>query len=257
MPNRSCVLSFAAALVSTCLLSQPAHADVILLGTDYLQTISPTNFGGLGDLKGLAIGPGNTDTVVRRTTDCTITLSLLGSICTIQTEMIALSLQSTINPLLLVRESPTLQSRGRLNLTSNGSGSGGTFTSFFDVFFEISVNGGANWTPQATSLTLTNCSNSPLPSWSTAPTGSTLLVPGPVGDPLANLHTNKGAGQADFYISSVCEEEPGLGVHSAIPTQVTPEPGTAVLLLPGLGLLGVIRRRLDGKKKRALHRDVC
>jgi len=234
-----------------CLLSQPAHADVILLGTDYLQTISPTNFllaGLLIDLQGLAIGPEKTDTKVERKSDCTITLSVFGSSCTIPTEMIALSLQSTINPLLLVRESPTLASNGHLDLTSDGSGTGGTFTSFFDVFFEISVNGGATWTPQP-SLTLTTCSGSSS-SWSTAPTASTLLVPGPVGSQAANFHTGKAPGEADFYISSVCEEHPGAGVHSAIPTAV-PEPGTAVLLLPGLGLLGVLRRRLGGRKKNA------
>src|SRR5262249_21438813 len=154
-------------------------------------------------LQGLPIGPGLTDTIVQRRADCTITLSATGSICTIPIEMVALSLQSTTNPLVLVRESPTLASAGQMTLTSNGSGTGGTFSSFFDIFFEISTNGGITWTPQP-DLTLTGSA-----SWSTIPTSNTLLVPGVVGSQTANLHTNKGPGQFDFYlVGSVTEQHP-------------------------------------------------
>jgi hypothetical protein len=150
--------------------------------------------------------------------------------------MVALSLQSTTNPLLLVRESPTLASTGGMTLTSNGSGTGGTFTSFFDVFFEISPNGGASWTPQP-DFSLTGGS-----LWSTAP-GNILLVPGLVGNQADNLHTNKGAGQFDFYlVGSVTEAQPEVAVHTVIPTPA-PEPSTWILLATGLGLLGFIYRR--------------
>jgi hypothetical protein len=236
MSNRLCVFSIAAALAFVCFFSLPAHADTILLGSDYLTTIPPTSFTGLGNLQGLAIGPGSTDTIVHRRADCSITLSILGSTCTIPLEMVALSLQSTTNPLLLVRESPTIQSQGTMTLTSNGSGTGGTFTSFFDVFFELSPDGGINWSPQP-DLTLTGGST----PWSTIP-GNILLVPGLVGNQADNLHTNKVAGQADFYIvGSVTEQHPEVGVHTAIPTPV-PEPSTWVLLAIGFGLLGLARR---------------
>src|SRR5215510_16421675 len=142
------VISIVLALATMCFVSLPARADTVLLGSDYLQTIAPTSFVGLGNLQGLPIGPGSTDTIVQRTADCTITLSVAGSACTIPIAMVALSLQSTINPLVLVRESPTLTSAGTMTMTSNGSGTGGTFSSFFDVFFEISTNGGLTWTPQ-------------------------------------------------------------------------------------------------------------
>ena len=47
---------------------------------------------------------------------------------------------------MLIRESPTLQSLGQTSITDLG---GGLFeiSSFFDVFTELSLNGGANWTP--------------------------------------------------------------------------------------------------------------
>jgi hypothetical protein len=40
MSNRSFGLSIAAALVGVCVVSAPAHADTILLGSDYLETIA-------------------------------------------------------------------------------------------------------------------------------------------------------------------------------------------------------------------------
>ena len=128
----------ASALAAAALLHSAAHADVVLLGSDYFQTIQPTFFtplGGLNPLTGLRIGPGTTDTIVQRQADCSLSLSTLGSNCTIPIEMVALSLISTVNPLVRVRESPTLASTGLMTIASDGSGMGGTFGSFFDVFF--------------------------------------------------------------------------------------------------------------------------
>ncbi|MFI5378505.1 MAG: PEP-CTERM sorting domain-containing protein [Tepidisphaerales bacterium] len=76
---------------------------------------------------------------------------------TFQTEMLQLSLSGT-TPLgsAMIRESPTLASTGQTTIADVG---GGLFRidSFFDVFTELSVDGGATWIPAqgtATPLTL-------------------------------------------------------------------------------------------------------
>jgi hypothetical protein len=66
---------------------------------------------------------------------------------TFQTEMLQLSLNgnSPFGP-YMIRESPTLQSLGQTKITDIG---GGLFhiDSFFDVFTELSVDGGSSWIP--------------------------------------------------------------------------------------------------------------
>lgn len=126
-------------------------AGTVFAGFDYFQTVQPTSFvplGPLNPLKGLPIGPGATDTIVQRQANCTIDFNSAGSQCTIPIEMLALSLVSTVNPSVRVRESPTLASVGSMTLTSDGSGGAGTFDSFFDIFTELSFDDGASWVPQ-------------------------------------------------------------------------------------------------------------
>src|SRR5439155_24688532 len=69
-----------------------------------------------------------------------------GSTSTFNTEMLALNLQgsSPFGP-FMIRESPTRQSLGRHTIRSDGT----LFRigSFFDVFLELSVDGGASWIP--------------------------------------------------------------------------------------------------------------
>ncbi len=133
------------------LFAAPASAGVVLAGNDNFQTIQPTSFAPLGPfnpLTGLPIGPGATDTIVQRQADCTIDFNSAGSQCTIPIEMLALSLVSTVNPAIRVRESPTLASTGMMTLTSDGSGGAGTFNSFFDIFTELSLDNGSTWIPQ-------------------------------------------------------------------------------------------------------------
>ncbi len=226
-------------------VTSPARADLVLLGSDYFRTIQPTFFtplGGLNPLAGLPIGPGDTDTRVQRQGDCSLSLSTLGSNCTIPIELVALSLVSTVNPMVLVRESPTLASAGGMTMTSDGSGTGGTFASFFDVFFEISGDGGASWAPQGP-LNLTSSGA----NWTTIEqVDPFLFVDGPVGDQNANRHSGKGIGQFDFYVVE------GAGVpcgwvghthqqvldHCTASAQVVPEPGS--LALAGLALTAMI-----------------
>ena len=241
----------AALVIGAGVISAPAHSDVILLGSDYLMTIQPTLFfpaGPLNPFAGLPVGPGLTDTIVQRRGNCGLGgggLTTPGANCTIPIELVALSLVSTVNPLFQIRESPTIASAGTMKITSDGSGTGGTFDSFFDVFFEISTNGGATWTPQP-DLPLTS-SGTP---WTTIPNG--LLVSGTVGDQAANLHTNKAnctslvgdPNCVDFYLLTlVTEQEGGVAIHTAIPTPSAPEPGSLALLAAGLALMGWGKRR--------------
>ena len=56
-----------------------------------------------------------------------------------------------------IRESPTLQSLGHLTIEPAPARGGGGFIvdSFFDVFVELSTDGGQTWTPAAASVRLT------------------------------------------------------------------------------------------------------
>ena len=235
-----------AVVVGVCAaVALPALADRVLLGTDYLQTVAPTSYAPLGILAGLPIGPGNTDTVVRRMGNCDLALGTAGSTCTVPIEMVALSLVSATNPLVRVRESPTLASAGSMTMTSNGSGTGGTFASFFDVFFELSFDGGISYVPGPGPLTL-RASGAP---WTTIE--HSLLVDGLVGDPAANRHTNKieaCRGLAfgpcvDFYfVGTITKTETG-SQHSFRGATPTPEPGALALAALGLMLMAGLARR--------------
>lgn len=104
----------AAALSAAALLHTAAQADVVLLGSDYLQTVQPTSFAGMR-LKGLPIDPvrlKSTDTIVERQSNCGLSLLVAGTNCTIPIELVMLSLVSVGNPLMVFRESPTLRSIG-------------------------------------------------------------------------------------------------------------------------------------------------
>ena len=66
---------------------------------------------------------------------------------TFDTEMLQLDLSGgSLPPGVMIRESPTLPSVGQTKLTDKG---GGNFQidSFFDIFTELSLDGGATWTP--------------------------------------------------------------------------------------------------------------
>lgn len=68
------------------------------------------------------------------------------------TEMLAMNLQgSALPPGVLIRESPTLPSRGLTTITELAGGMY-RIDSFFDVFTELSIDGGQSWTPGAQPL---------------------------------------------------------------------------------------------------------
>ena len=243
----------------------PARADFVMLGSDYFETIQPTFFtplGALNPLAGLPINPatlGTTDTIVQRQADCALVLATAGSNCTIPIEMVALSLISTVNPMVRLRETPgsvvgASLSGGSMTITSDGLGSGGTFTSsFFDVFFDLSNDGGISWAPQG-SLPL----SSTVTPWTTVPQG--LLIHGMRNDQSANRHDIPGGPACpvgmscvDFFVPLVTEQHPGAGVHTARPAQPLPipEPGGLALVGTALAALGLMNRfgarRKDGK----------
>ncbi|HEV8539073.1 MAG TPA: SdrD B-like domain-containing protein, partial [Bacteroidota bacterium] len=63
------------------------------------------------------------------------------------TEMLQLDIHGgSLPPTVMIRESPTLASRGKTHITDDGGGMW-RIGSFFDIFTEMSTDGGANWSP--------------------------------------------------------------------------------------------------------------
>lgn len=64
------------------------------------------------------------------------------------TEMLQLDIQGGNLPAgVMIRESPTLQSTGQTTIAHNGTGY--HIDSFFDIFTELSVDGGQTWNPSS------------------------------------------------------------------------------------------------------------
>ena len=81
----------------------------------------------------------------------TIVFGKIGNVTgTFQTEMLSLNLSGTVPGLgaFMIRESPTRQSTGQVTITQPPA-LGGLYQidSFFDVFTELSTDGGATWMP--------------------------------------------------------------------------------------------------------------
>jgi hypothetical protein len=77
--------------------------------------------------------------------------SVNGDVRVYDTEMLALDLSGSSGGLTYhLRESPTRASTGRTTIRPNGSGF--AISSFFDIFTEISIDGGLTWSPAAESI---------------------------------------------------------------------------------------------------------
>ena len=213
-----------------------ANAATISAGYDYLVTNPGTYFDfggpiGIVNFQGYAIGPGNTDTIVQRLSPTTIN----GPATNIQ--IIALSLVSTApvpafggNP-IYVTLAPGNLAQDTGTITINGSQSGGTFDSFFDVFFDICLTPGPNGVgcggPALLPVIQKTFTSNGSP-WSATP-------PPYAANP-----------NGDFF--------PGLITHSTdggqhvVSVAQTPLPATLPLFVTGLGALGLLawRRKRSG-----------
>ena len=230
----------------------------VLKGSDYFVTQPGTTFMGVA-FNGVPVGPGGSDTIVQRQQDVALGTGApaSGSTVLLMTQLDLISAVPTNFGLGVGFYYITLQSdRGgpattgnmTINLTSADDLAPltpeGTFTSFFDVFFDIRLGALNGPIAQSGDLTLTNSGA----SWDANPAPSDFLVPGLTGNVAANFHVNKiqnvDIHQMDFFpIGVFSEAHPGQGVHT-VQTSQTPEPGTAALIAGALlVLLSRMRRR--------------
>jgi hypothetical protein len=205
------------------------------------------------NLEGVPIGPGNTDTIVERTN-----LTLLdgtpvpeipsGSLGKIDVEIIALSLSSTA-PVdiggsffdIFVTLDPDFESKGTMTITEHDDViGGGTFDSFFDIFFELCLTPTGGGSPVCVpGMDTIVATDSP---WSHTP------APGYPVDP---LFPSGGFFPAVLPggVPDVVDELGLLARHLAGPARI-PEPPALMLLGFGLVLLSWLgRKRLFEKRK--------
>jgi hypothetical protein len=231
----------------------------VLAGSDYFTTQAGTTFMGVA-FNGVPTGPGGSDTIVER--QGAVNLGTGGpssgstSLLITQLEMVSavptdfgLGVGLYYITLQSARGGPATTGSMTINLAAGDDHTSavpeGTFTSFFDVFFDIRFGAANGPIALSSDLTLTNSGA----SWDANPTATDVLVPGVVGDVTANLHINKvqnvDLNQMDFFpVGTVTEAHPGQGAHVVTTTQTqtsTPEPGTMVLL--GGALLALSRLR--------------
>lgn len=212
-------------------------SSVIVLGSDYFQTTSafleePGSIG--GEYSGNPIlGIGNADMIVQRQSNCELDLGS-ESYCSVNIEVVGLSLVNNANPDIIVRESLTSASTGSMLIASDGSGNGGSFSSEFKVFFDISTDNGETWMLDASTKRFLISDS----KWMTdKPPGITFALDGLVGDQDANVHTNLAAGtEFDFYLDGPARHYAEDGsIHN-----VTAVPIPAAVWLFGSSLLGLL-----------------
>jgi hypothetical protein len=211
-----------------------AKAGTINPGFDLLST--PTQnatIPGLGDVTehGIPTGPGNTDTIIQRFNGLAD-----GQSGVINAQIVGLSIGGTIldGPFaaltFTVALDPAHPSLGQLNVTNPTGPSGGTFTSFFDVFTDIIILNGGNVVAIVPHEDLIQSGATP---WAEMP------APGYPNDP-----SYPGGG---FYITPAGINFTGPLPHVDPAGPAAPLPSIAwagMTLLGGLGLVTVARKRL-------------
>ena len=108
-----------------------AHLTATVVGNGAVLYDGPVHASG---------GPGTVQTIVYGKTG-----NVTG---TFNTEMLQMNLQGVVPSLapFMIRESPTKQSLGQVSI-ANAPGGQFKIDSFFDVFTELSIDGGATWMP--------------------------------------------------------------------------------------------------------------
>jgi hypothetical protein len=228
------VISHAAPIV-------PCRADIdcVLAGNDYFVT-QPGTFFVIGGVNVPLMGvpdPANfgADTVVQRLANIDLSDTVIGGTETVNTQMLELRLTgldpscpATGTPcnvtIGLDPAHPTLGNLVFTQTTTVEGGIEGTFTSFFDVFFDLSF---------------TTLGGAPLPC---DVNGDTVCLQ-PDLTLTANGQWTDDNGALFIAGAKVTESHPGSGVHVA-QQMMTPEPVSSILFVTGLaGLITLARRR--------------
>lgn len=211
-------------------------------GWDLFSTVTPgTIFAGeewtgvpLGDFDfGFGdVGTGDTDTIMQRLDPAVVGSS--GQTATIDIELVALQLIS-VTPIDLgagldfhyITLDPGTASQGTMDITFD-SMDGGTFSSIFDVFFEVRI-GALDGTVIATD-TIQMSNNDDV--WSRLPPAGALEIDG------VNRFLNGLDEAQDFW--PIPDHFGPHGVTTSIPA-----PGAVLLAGLGLGMIGWVKRRFS------------
>lgn len=253
--KRSFLTSCVAFCLAACLFSVARAGPTVDPGWDLFDTRDGTSFMGvpftgvdLGTFDfGGAIGvhtTGDADTIVQRLATASAPSS------TIPVEMVALQLMSTVPvdfglgvgfyfiTLQSARGGPA--TTGSLTIDFGPEPPAltdphGTFSSFFDVFFDVRLGSLTGPIALAGNLPLTSAGT----IW-----GHQSSDPDVVEIPGVNTLLNGSTRAADFFpLTLLTEQEDGVAVHVVGPARAVPEPGTLLLVVGFLGWLGLARRR--------------
>lgn len=148
-PNSQYVSTGQATFVNggnTYVLDAPCHGDFTGAPTP-LPSPGQTQFYNFGStLKGTLHINGGPSMMINASGPVMARATSNGTTGTYQTEMLAMNLSGGNLPAgVMIRESPTLQSTGQHSVSPNGANY--TIDSFFDVFIELSTDGGQTWSP--------------------------------------------------------------------------------------------------------------
>jgi hypothetical protein len=243
------------------LISSPLYAQsiggTVAPGYDLFTTAPGTYFTFMGmqmDMTGVPLGTynfggsigvqnvGNTDTIVQR-----LGTADFMSNTTVSTQLVALDLQSVApvsggpaagHFIFVTLQStdntgPASTGQMTINFPSGATTSNGTFTSFFDVFFDVHLDSPNGPIVNNGQLHLSNSGA----NWMHDPVSGELLIDG-VNNNLNGMNRN-----ADFHTPFVSEMEMGA-VHNVQPTLAEiPEPSTWVGGALALSAMLVSQRR--------------